>query len=179
MEIKYRKATMADLPQVMEAVEDARELLKLQGNGQWQDGYPDRSDFENDIKNQRLFVIEDRNDPGEIAGVMALTYFEEDYHHLYEGAWLSELPYMVMHRVALKKRYRGQGYGKALFQAFVLQAKKEGFRSLRVDTHEGNVIMRHLLEQSGFQFCGRVILPPAKDRMVFERVLSESEIQKD
>lgn len=173
MKVDYRKATLEDLPQVMEAVEDSRALLKEQGNGQWQDGYPNQKDFENDINNGRLFVLPDREDPEQIAGVMALTYYEEDYHHLYEGEWLSELPYMVMHRVALKKKYRGQGYGKDLFAAFAEQARKEGFRSLRIDTHEGNAIMRHLLKQAGFSLCGRVILPPHKDRMVFERILEE------
>ena len=175
METRYRKATIDDLSQVMEAVEDSRELLKEQGNGQWQDGYPNQQDFENDIHNQRLFVIDDVHNPKEIVGVMALTYYEEGYHHLYEGQWLSDLPYMVMHRVALKKKFRGQGYGKALFQAFIEQAKKEGFRSLRIDTHEGNGIMRHLISSFGFQLCGRVILPPNKDRMVFEKVLDKTE----
>ena len=41
----YRKAILSDLDQVMEAVEDSREVLRLQGNGQWQDGYPNRNDF--------------------------------------------------------------------------------------------------------------------------------------
>lgn len=52
----YRKAILSDLDQVMEAVEDSREVLRLQGNGQWQDGYPNRNDFINDINNGRLFV---------------------------------------------------------------------------------------------------------------------------
>ena len=172
----YRKARLDDLEQVMLAVEDSREVLRLQGNGQWQDGYPNRDDFINDIKNGRLFVVLDENNDSLIAGVCALTYHEEDYHHLYEGEWLTDLPYMVMHRVALKKEYRGQGYGKKLMQVFIEQAKIEGYRSLRIDTHEGNAIMRHLITSFGFIWCGRAILTPDKDRMVFERALKEDEM---
>ena len=51
------------------------------------------------------------------------------------------------------------------------QAKKEGFISLRIDTHEGNKVMRHLIESFGFVYCGKAILTPDKDRMVFEKVL--------
>ena len=39
---------------------------------------------------------------------------------------------------------------------------------LKIETHEGNAIMRHLIELYGFDFCGRVIL---KDRMVFEKII--------
>ena len=172
----YRKATLKDLDQVMLAVEDAREFLKEQGNGQWQDGYPNRDDFINDINNGRLFVVLDSNNPDIIVGCCALTYHEEDYHHLYIGKWLTDLTYMVMHRVAVKKEYRGQGYGKKLFQIFINQAKLEGYRSLRIDTHEGNSLMRHLIMASGFIYCGKAILTPNKDRMVFERVLKEEEM---
>ena len=49
--------------------------------------------------------------------------------------------------------------------------KKEGFHSLKIETHESNAIMRHLIELYGFDYCGRVILTPNKDRMVFEKII--------
>ena len=172
----YRRARIDEIDEIMEAVEDSRAILKEQGNGQWQDGYPCREDFERDIRNCRLFAVVDRENPSVLVGVAAFTYYEEDYDHLYEGAWHSDLPYMVMHRVALKAAYRGQGYGKDLFEAFIQQAKKEGYRSLRIDTHEGNDVMRHLISRAGFEYCGKAILPPNKDRMVFEKILQENEV---
>ena len=173
MEAFYRKARNEDINEVMDAIEDAREVLRYQGNGQWQDGYPNRDDLLRDIASERLFVVYPDGKPECVAGVCALTYFEKDYKTLYEGAWLTDLPYMVMHRVAVRKEYRGQGYGKRLFDVFLAQAKKEGFASLRIDTHEGNAPMRHLISLYGFAFCGRAILTPNKDRMVFEKVLEE------
>ena len=172
----YRKAKLEDIDQVMQAVEDSRDALRLQGNGQWQDGYPNKDDFINDINNKRLFVIIDEKDPKTIIAVCAISYREEDYHHLYEGKWLTDLPYVVMHRVAIKKEYRNQGYGKKLFEIFVETAKIEGYRSLRIDTHEGNAVMRHLIGLFDFAYCGKAILTPDKDRMVFERVLKEEEM---
>ena len=175
MDRYYRKAILEDLDRIMEAVEDSREVLRLQGNGQWQDGYPNRDNFIDDISKERLFVTFDK-DPKVIVGVCALTYREEDYHHLYEGQWLTDLPYMVMHRVAIKKEYKDKGLGKKLFELFIEQAKIEGYRSLRIDTHEGNAVMRHLIESFGFVYCGKAILTPDKDRMVFERVLKDEEL---
>ena len=172
----YRKATLDDLDQILIAVEDARLYLKEQGNGQWQDGYPNKDDFINDINNGRLFVVFDNDNANVVVGCCALTYREEDYHHLYEGAWLTDIPYMVMHRVAIKKEYRGQGYGKKLFKVFVEQAKIEGYYSLRIDTHAGNSVMRHLITSFGFVYCGKAILTPNKDRVVYERVLNDEEM---
>ena len=57
-----------------------------------------------------------------------------------------------------KEMDSGKGYSKKLFELFIEQAKKEGFHSLKIETHEGNAIMRHLIELYGFDFYGRVIL---------------------
>ena len=171
----YRKAKIDDLKEILKAVEDARAFLKVQGNGQWQDGYPNEDDFKQDIKNGRLFVVLDENYLTDIAGVCSLTYQEDDYQNLYEGKWLTDLPYMVMHRVAVKKEYRHKGYGKKLFEIFIEQAKLEGISSLRIDTHQGNAIMRNLISSFDFSYCGKAILMPNKDRMLFERVLKKEE----
>ena len=57
MNFIYKKPSLDQIDDIMIAVEDSRELLKEQGNGQWQDGYPNRDSFVNDIKNGRLFAI--------------------------------------------------------------------------------------------------------------------------
>lgn len=45
MNLIYRTASLDDIDDVMKAIEDSRKLLKEQGNGQWQDGYPNREDL--------------------------------------------------------------------------------------------------------------------------------------
>lgn len=166
----YRKAQLNDIDEIMICVEDARSLLKEEGNGQWQFGYPNRDDFLNDIKNGVSYVVLDEA-TGEIAGVCALTYYEEEYENLYEGSWLSNFDFMVMHRVAVKEKYRGKGFGKALFEVFILEGEKQGFHSLRIDTHKNNTQMVNLCNYFGFTCCGKVILKPNKDRVVFEKII--------
>lgn len=167
----YRKATLEDLDDIMQAADDAREFLKLQRLSQWQDGYPFKEDFIKDIDAGHLYVVLVDDNPNLIAGVCAITYVEEDYNHLVEGNWLSDFPYIVMHRVAVKKEYRGKGYGKKLFKLFFERAEKEGFKSLRIDTLAENVVMRNLIESFGFVYCGRVILNPNKLRVVYEKIV--------
>ena len=169
MNYKYRLANLNDIDEVMIAVEDARALLKEEGNGQWQFGYPSRDDFINDIKNNNLYVV--LTNDGEIASVCAITGYEEAYMHMYEGKWLTDYEYLVMHRVAVKAKYRGQGYGKALFEVFIDVAKNKGIKSLRIDTHKNNSLLLHLFDLFGFIYCGKAILPPDKDRVMYEKII--------
>lgn len=166
--VEYCKAKVDDIDSVMEVIEDARALLKMEGNGQWQFGYPDRNDLLKDINSERLFCIKD-NDL--IVAICAITYYEEDYMHLYEGKWKSDFDYCVMHRVAVRESHRGKGYGKKLFEVFESVAKSEGYHSLRIDTHENNSLLRHLFDLYGFEYCGKAILTPNKDRVMYEKVI--------
>ena len=169
MRYKYRLAKIEDIDEVMIAVEDARALLKEEGNGQWQFGYPNRDDFLNDIANGNLYVV--LTDDEKIASVCAITGYEEPYMHLYEGKWLTGYDYIVMHRVAVKAKYRSQGFGKELFEVFIEVGKQKGIKSLRIDTHINNHLLIHLITLYGFVYCGKVILPPNKDRVVYEKVI--------
>jgi len=168
MTFDYHKVSIDEINRVMEIIEDARELLKLEGNGQWQFGYPNRNDLIDDINLSRLYGVY-FNDI--LISVCAISGYEEAYHHLYEGKWLSNLEYLVMHRVAISKDYRGKGLGHHIFYLFDEVSKEMGIKSLRIDTHENNHIMRHLMESHGFIYCGKVILPPNKDRVVYEKII--------
>ena len=41
---------------------------------------------------------------------------------------------------------------------------------LRIDTHENNAVMQHLVEKHGFQRCGIIHLEDGAPRIAFERV---------
>lgn len=166
--VKYYKPVLKDIDEVMEVIEDARALLKEEGNGQWQFGYPDRSDLLKDIENKQLYALKDKD---RIVAVCALTGYEEDYMHFYEGWWKTDQDYMVMHRVAVRASHRGKGYGKLLFDVFEEVAKEKGIHSLRIDTHANNSLLIHLFEIKGFEYCGKAILTPNKDRVMYEKVI--------
>ena len=167
--MNYRKANINDIDDIMVIIEDGRRFLKPQGGDQWQNDYPNKNDILLDISDGVYFVL--LNDDDDITAGCALTYHEDEYDTLKEGHWLSDLEYMVMHRCAVKERYRGLGYGNALFELFELEARKQEYYSLRIDTHENNKVMRHLLKKNNFIECGKAILKPNKDRLVFEKVL--------
>ena len=168
MKYQYRLGRLEDINEVMEVIEDGRQLLKEEGNGQWQFGYPAKSDLMADIKNNNLYCVIDDN---KIVGVCAITGYEESYMHFYEGKWKSDYDYLVLHRIAVKSSYRGKGYGKALFDVFEQVAREKGIHSLRIDTHKNNSLLLHIMKSKGFEYCGKAILPPNKDRVMYEKII--------
>ena len=154
----------------MALITDARQFLNFSGVDQWQDDYPARQDFEEDIRQGacEVFFLD-----GALVGLISvLPGPEPDYAEIFDGAWLSELPYCSLHRSAVSHDYRGKGIAMQMFSFAENYVRKQGYRSIRVDTHRDNRAMRGLLDKRGFTYCGTVYLDRLP-RVGYERVAYE------
>ena len=52
-------------------------------------------------------------------------------------------------------------------------ARDLGMDSVRIDTHEGNVVMRRMLEKNGFVHCGTIYLMNGDARVAYEKLCME------
>ena len=157
---RIRPADFADLPEILKIYAQARAFMAQSGNPtQWGDHYPPQSLLETDLREKNLYVVEN----GEICGVFAL-FFQPDptYARIEGGAWLDDSPYATIHRVA------SNGCG-GLFAA-VLHFAAEKNRHLRIDTHEDNKRMQHILEKHGFRRTGIIRLEDGDPRIAYEKV---------
>ena len=50
-------------------------------------------------------------------------------------------------------------------------AADNGYASVRVDTHQGNLPMRRMLEKNGFEYCGTIHLLDGQSRVAYERLV--------
>lgn len=170
-----RIGTIEDLAGILSVIHDAKELFLSQGQSQWQDkdGYPNEETFLNDLSKNIIFVSVDKDI---VTGILVLSKQEEIvYENLVSGTWLNEEKYYVIHRVAVKKEYYHQGIAVALFQEAENYALYDHIYNIRVDTHEENKRMEHLLSKLGYQKCGIIYLQ-RKDvidpkRNVFHKIL--------
>ena len=88
-----RKATMADLPYIVPMVKRTIAEMHSYNNHQWDETYPQESDFAEDIEKGELFVAE-RN--GRLAGFVCINQVEPAE---YQGVpWSKEKPAFVIHR---------------------------------------------------------------------------------
>ena len=95
-----RLATMDDLPTVLRLRDQARDIMRSYGNTfQWPDGYPPDERFAKDIELGACHLISNENDET-VATFTLLPSPEPTYDIIYDGHWLDDEPYHVIHRIA-------------------------------------------------------------------------------
>lgn len=164
--MELRVANHDDKEEIMNIIEQARNHLKEANIDQWQQGYPDAAIIEEDIENKRGYILFDND---ENIGYLCLDFGGDASYDEIEGKWLSEQPYAVIHRLAISDKARGKGKGVEAFSlAWNVCVQKKVF-SLRVDTHEENMKMQHIIKKSGFVYCGIVYQLEGK-RLAYEKL---------
>lgn len=73
-----------------------------------------------------------------------------------DGAWKSEKPYAVVHRMAFSSRARGGGLSRNAFQLVKDFCRLNCIDAIRLDTQEENKVMQHILSREGFEYCGLI-----------------------
>lgn len=161
MKMNIRKTKPEDLAEVMEIYAEARAFMTRTGNPtQWGDGYPHEKLIREDIKKGISYVAEY---DGEIETVF--VYFVGDdptYQYIENGSWKKDGPYGVIHRVASRGRVKGSG-SRCLQWGFAQCG------NLRIDTHDDNAVMQHVLEKNGFERCGRIYTEDGSPRIAYQR----------
>ena len=150
------------LDQVLSLYEEARRFIRDHGNpDQWGNVHPPAEMVQEDIRAGKSYVcVED----GKLLGVF---YFanevEPDYAAIYQGAWLNDAPYGVMHRVACPGRKKGTA---SFCVAWCLE---QSGGNLRIDTHEKNLPMQGMLAKNGFTRCGLIRISNGEERVAYHK----------
>ncbi len=162
-----RPATKADLPAVLPVFEAAKAIMRADGNhDQWgAPGFPGDALLLRDIARGGGFVISSEAE-GEveksIVAYFALLPSPEPTYDVIDGAWLTDGPYGVIHRIASYPEVHG------IFSA-VIDFAAARYPHLRIDTHRDNRIMQHLIDMAGFTYCGVIWLEDGTERLAYER----------
>lgn len=158
-----RKATYDDVPVLMDVFRKARGIMRSSGNmNQWNDGYPSEEVVRKDIDNGHCVVL---CEDGKVVATMAfIPGPDPTYAEIYDGGWLSDAPYHVIHRIAVAEP--GHNAAKVLLDWGFGQAG-----SIRIDTHKDNVIMHHVLSKYGFTHCGLILLANGDPREAYQKDL--------
>lgn len=165
-----RKSTLSDINALMTIFDEARGTIATLGINQWQDGYPNREVIAEDIAHSRSYAVEL---DGEVCGTFVIVDDGEiTYDRIYDGHWLTgdeNQSYVAIHRVAISVKRRGGGISTAIINYANEYAKSLERESMRIDTHEGNVVMRRMLEKNGFTHCGTIYLQNGDSRVAYEK----------
>ena len=160
---KMRKTRPEDIDTVMALYDKGRARMRETGNTeQWTNGYPHRHMIEEDVKLGRSYVYEE---DGVLHAVLALIWGEDPTYAEIDGAWISDkTPYGTIHRIAADGELPGLG-------SWCIQWCLDLCGSIRIDTHEDNVLMRRALEKLGFARCGNIICDEGTPRCAYQKDL--------
>lgn len=161
MEIKHAEISL--LEEITEIYESARDFMKAAGNpDQWGVSYPSREMIIADINEGNLYTVCENN------AVLAVFFFkvgiDPTYLKIKDGKWKNDLPYGVIHRIAVSKTAHGKGVSRLCFDFAFGKCK-----NLKIDTHRDNIPMQKALAKNGFEYCGVINLENGDERIAYQK----------
>lgn len=160
-------ANSKELEVCYEIIEEGRAFQKEQGFVQWTEAYPNRDTIEADIEKKKGYVIKADKD---ILGYMCVDFDGEPAYDDINGAWRSEVPYAVVHRMAFSKKARGKGIADIAFGLIDKLCLAKGVKYIRVDTDFPNKRMQHILKKNGYIYCGVIVFQNG-DKLAYDKFL--------
>ena len=136
-----------------QCIEDARAYHRSLGFEQWHPDYPTQQTVLDDIAQNIGYAFTDENG---VIGYCCIIFGEEPAYKEISGAWKTDRPYAVVHRMAFSSKARGGGLSGEAIGLIKEFCRSEQFDAIRVDTQDENKVMQHILEREGFAYCGLI-----------------------
>jgi ribosomal protein S18 acetylase RimI-like enzyme len=148
--MKVRSANIVDLELLMGITQRCIKNLDTKGIYQWDEIYPSRKDFQEDIANQTLYVVTS-NSSKNIAGCICIN--ETEYPG-YEKANWEGFKFFVIHKIMVDPVFENQGIGKAAMCFADEFARSERKDSIRLDCFQKNLKANWFYQKLGYVIKG-------------------------
>lgn len=163
-----RRATQQDVIEIMQIIDDAKELLKSNGNPQWQNGYPNKDTIKQDIANNNGYVLIVNQ---QVVGYAALIVGLELNYTEIQGSWRNnDDSYATIHRIAIKSNMHGKNLANLFIGNLITLTLAQNVNNIRIDTHRVNKAMQHLVGKYAFEYRGIINVADEVDseRLAYE-----------
>jgi ribosomal protein S18 acetylase RimI-like enzyme len=150
-----RKGNLKDIDSIMQLTKACAKNMIAKGIYQWNEHYPNSSAFENDSKNNELYVLEI---DGKVKGTIVIsTLMDEEYIPV---KWLTKNENNIyIHRLAIHPELQGKGYAKKLMGYAEHVAIDNNYSSIRLDTFSKNKRNQKFYELRGYKKLGDIYFP--------------------
>ena len=155
-----RLAKKEDIKKMQEIFAYGRKIQQESGNlNQWEAGYPSKELILSDISKKAAYICEDEK--GHMLGVFSVFTSPDPTYKEIEGSWLNEEPYTTIHRIAANGKVNGVGQ-------YMIKWVQNQYENVRIDTHEKNEQMKHIVKKLGFEYCGIIYLKNGAARNAYQ-----------
>ncbi|MDO4466853.1 MAG: GNAT family N-acetyltransferase [Bacillota bacterium] len=142
--LRFRKGNLEDLSPIMDLVQRAIEKMKSQGIEQWDALYPIQEDFEADIQNEQLYVVEIDSRIG------CIYTLNKEMDEAYELVNWNDESYVVIHRLCVHPDFQHKGLAKMVMKHIMESTNS----SIRLDVFSQNQAAMNLYKHLGFTVQG-------------------------
>lgn len=150
-----RKATFDDIDSILEITKRCAKAMTDKGIFQWNEQYPNREVFNNDVESGELHVIDNKL---EIIGcIVVSSLMDEEYIPINWSTPSHKNIYI--HRLAINPKFQGQGFAKQLMDFAEHLAITKKCLSVRLDTFSQNHRNQKFYEQRGYKRLGDIYFP--------------------
>ncbi|MEM1258258.1 MAG: GNAT family N-acetyltransferase [Bacteroidota bacterium] len=150
-----RRAKLPEIDDILEITKACARFMIGKGIYQWNEHYPSRKAFENDIQRGELYVK--TVDNSIIGGIVVSDFMDEEYESI---QWLTPTgKNMYVHRLFVHPNFQGQGHALSMMDFAEEYARKNRFISVRLDTFSQNKRNQKFYETRGYKKLGDISLP--------------------
>ncbi|WP_456438865.1 GNAT family N-acetyltransferase [Psychroserpens sp.] len=150
-----RKATLKDIDSIIDITKACARFMIVKNIFQWNEHYPNRIPFENDVRRDELYVLEIENT---IIGCIVISIVMDDEYIPIQ--WLTPNENNIyIHRLAIHPKQQGNGYAQELMNFAEAFAQQNNHTSVRLDTFSQNERNQKFYELRGYQKLGDIFFP--------------------
>jgi ribosomal protein S18 acetylase RimI-like enzyme len=150
-----RVAKISEIDDILTITIACAKKMSDRGIFQWNEHYPSKIVFENDIKRKELFVFEEQT---RIIGAIVISTFMDDEYKSVK--WLaSKYNAIYIHRLAVHPYFQGKGYAQKLMDFAENYAQQNNFSSVRLDTFSQNTKNHQFYTHRGYQKLEAIYFP--------------------
>jgi len=154
-----RKAKAKDLERIVAITRACAKHMISQNIFQWNEYYPNKEIFEEDVKNETLYVIEADS---KVVGCICISDVIDDVYK--KVKWLTSTNKNVyLHRLAVHPDFQGQGLALKLMNFAEQLTFKKGYKSIRLDTFSGNAKNNKFYKLQGYKKLEKIFYRKQSD----------------
>ena len=127
-----------------------------QGIFQWNDTYPSKEAFVNDLNRRELFVLKSNH---KLIGCMVLTTIMDKEYIPINWITKNNDNSLYLHRLAIHPKKQGRGYAQKMMDFAEKYAISNKYTSIRLDTFSKNYRNQKFYEIRGYKRLGSVYFP--------------------
>ncbi|MDF0707038.1 GNAT family N-acetyltransferase [Flagellimonas okinawensis] len=150
-----RRAKISEIPDILTITQACAKKMQEKGIFQWNEHYPSKEAFIQDIERNELFVIEEKDT---VQGTIVIsTLMDEEYKPI---QWLTPNGNSTyIHRLSVDPELQGKGLAQEMMDFAENFSREKGFVSVRLDTFSQNKRNQRFYEQRGYQKLGDIFFP--------------------